>query len=343
MQDEQSVLNALREELDQIWFIDTHEHLISEEQWLSMQDGLCDFSYLFMQYSLTDTVSAGCSHDDWLKIRNPETPLDEKWQLFEPYWEKTKYTAYCRSMRIAIQDLFELPDLNKDTYRELSARLAAARRPGWYREVLKDRARIEKAVLNTENGSPDPEYFAPVVHLDDFVMAGRLEDLVHCEKQSGVAIHSLDDLVEAMETAFSIGVASGAVGTKCAIAYARTLQFDNPTTAEAEKSFSQIFGHNFNAADSTESFSRDVKPLQDYMMHRLIRMTIDAGLPMQIHTGLQDGNGNYLEHSNPLHLNNIFVFYRNGRFDLFHAGYPFTRELGIMAKMFPGVYADLCW
>jgi predicted TIM-barrel fold metal-dependent hydrolase len=30
-------------------------------------------------------------------------------------------------------------------------------------------------------------------------------------------------------------------------------------------------------------------------------------------------------------------------FDIFHAGYPFTSEVGVLAKMFPGVYADMCW
>jgi predicted TIM-barrel fold metal-dependent hydrolase len=31
------------------------------------------------------------------------------------------------------------------------------------------------------------------------------------------------------------------------------------------------------------------------------------------------------------------------RFDLFHTGYPYHLELGVLCKMFPNVYADMCW
>jgi predicted TIM-barrel fold metal-dependent hydrolase len=31
------------------------------------------------------------------------------------------------------------------------------------------------------------------------------------------------------------------------------------------------------------------------------------------------------------------------KFDIFHASYPFARELAVLAKNFPNVYPDLCW
>jgi len=31
------------------------------------------------------------------------------------------------------------------------------------------------------------------------------------------------------------------------------------------------------------------------------------------------------------------------KFDVFHAGYPYFRELAVLAKNFPNVYPDLCW
>lgn len=346
MADEKTILDSLRDDLSRMWIIDTHEHLADEESWLNDKSA-CDFSHFFAHYASVDIISAGCSQDDWLKIRSCNTPLDEKWDLFEPFWEKARYTGYCKAIQIAIRDLFDLPDLSRDTYRELSVRLRQSRLPGWYQEVLKDRARIERAILNTDNLHPDPRFFSPVVHIDQFIMAAKLDDLAKCEKESCMSIHSLDDLVDSMESMFKEGLESGAVATKSALAYARTLQFDYPTKSEAEKSFTELFAHNGERLDrpgqGERPSVRDAKPLQDYLMHKLIQMTIDAGLPMQIHTGIQEGNGNYLEHSNPLNLNNLFVFYRKGRFDIFHAAYPFTSELGVMAKMFPGVHADLCW
>ena len=44
-----------------------------------------------------------------------------------------------------------------------------------------------------------------------------------------------------------------------------------------------------------------------------------------------------------LHLVNLLIEYREARFDLFHAAYPFQGELAALVKNFPNAYADLCW
>ncbi|HNX57052.1 MAG TPA: amidohydrolase family protein [Prolixibacteraceae bacterium] len=64
---------------------------------------------------------------------------------------------------------------------------------------------------------------------------------------------------------------------------------------------------------------------------------------IQIHTGLQAGDGNYIQNSNPALLANLFLKYRNVKFILFHGGYPYGGEFGSLAKNFRNVYLDLCW
>ena len=64
---------------------------------------------------------------------------------------------------------------------------------------------------------------------------------------------------------------------------------------------------------------------------------------MQIHTGLQAGNGNYVQHTQPSQLSNIFLRYPRVKFDMFHIGFPYQHELTVLAKTFPNVYADFCW
>ena len=44
-----------------------------------------------------------------------------------------------------------------------------------------------------------------------------------------------------------------------------------------------------------------------------------------------------------LHLVPVLEKYRRARFDLFHASWPWTSELGALAKNYPNVYPDLCW
>lgn len=55
------------------------------------------------------------------------------------------------------------------------------------------------------------------------------------------------------------------------------------------------------------------------------------------------GNFNELKNSNPLLLENLFRDYGKVKFVLFHGGYPYINEVGVLAKYFPNVYLDACW
>ena len=60
------------------------------------------------------------------------------------------------------------------------------------------------------------------------------------------------------------------------------------------------------------------KPLQDYMMHYILRLANKRGLTFQFHTGLQEGNGNIIYNSDPSLLSNLFLEYPDVDFDIFH-------------------------
>ncbi len=338
-----SNLDALREHIAQIWLVDTHEHITHEEDWLTAEEGIVDFSRFFVHYASVDVVSAGFKSLD--KLLSPETALDEKWEIFEPYWLKARNTAYCKSVDLAIQGLFDLPGLSRDTYRPLTDKMREMRKPGYYRYVLKEKAKIEVSILDTGMVRPDREFFAPVVRMDHFIMARTRQDLHNIEKESGVSVHSLDGLVDALATVVQKKTEHGIAGIKSGLAYVRTLNYENPSKAAAENAFSEIFAHRGALGNDGVSgiSSGQAKVLQDYMFHKVVQQCIEHDLPVQIHTGIQEGNGNYLQQTNPALLNDVFMTYPNARFDIFHAGYPYWGELGVMCKMFPGVHADLCW
>ena len=75
----------------------------------------------------------------------------------------------------------------------------------------------------------------------------------------------------------------------------------------------------------------------------MIRNAVELGLPIQIHTGILAWNTTFLPHCNPAVLNPLFIRYPTCRFVLFHGGYPYADELGVLAKTFPNVFLDLCW
>jgi len=85
------------------------------------------------------------------------------------------------------------------------------------------------------------------------------------------------------------------------------------------------------------------KAFQDYMMHFILRLAGRTGYTFQFHTGLQEGNGNLIYHSDPTLLSNLFLEYPDVRFDLFHMSYPYEHALSALAKNFPNVYIDMCW
>ena len=90
-------------------------------------------------------------------------------------------------------------------------------------------------------------------------------------------------------------------------------------------------------------FIREVQALEDFIMHYLAGKCGEYGIRMKFHTGLQEGNGNDIENSNPALLTNLFMEYPNVRFDLFHIGYPFQHVLSALAKNFRNVFIDFCW
>ncbi|MDP7415282.1 MAG: amidohydrolase family protein [Dehalococcoidales bacterium] len=239
---------------------------------------------------------------------------------------------------MAIKGLFGIDDLNGDTYSQLSRAIANSRRPGWYRHVMKEKANIAVSILDAQITEVDRELFAPVMRLDHYIIAQSRRDLASLEEETGIAIHSLDDLVRAMQTILGKYVASGVVGIKSSLAYDRTLQYDKVSQNEAEVAFNRIARHLGDGVAWLEA-----KPLQDYMMHQVIRAVIETGLPLQIHTGHQEGNENIITNANPTHLINLFIEYREAKFDLFHGGYPYVHEWATLAKNFANVYADLCW
>jgi len=159
-------------------------------------------------------------------------------------------------------------------------------------------------------------------------------------KRAGASgIHCLDDLEAACRRTLEGAIERGAACIKSGLAYRRPLRYEKVARARAEE--------DFNAIDAEESFSGPTLgysgKLQDYMMHYVCRLADERGLVFQLHTGLQEGNGNYIYHSDPSLLTNLFLEYANVRFDVFHIGYPYQQTLSALAKNFRNVFIDFCW
>jgi predicted TIM-barrel fold metal-dependent hydrolase len=130
-------------------------------------------------------------------------------------------------------------------------------------------------------------------------------------------------------------VARGARGIKLAHAYWRTLHCEPVSAAAAGRALGKALRGRKLSAD-------EVKRLQDHVIFFLAGLAADLGIVFQIHTGVQ-GNWGHVPDSNPMGLLALVRAHPGVRFDLFHAGYPYSRELGMMGKHYRNVWLNMCW
>jgi len=352
MSDKEGLHDRIKRAVDETEIIDTHEHLLQEKERLSAKLDL--FETILTHYASSDLVSSGMPPEDLEKIRNPSLPLGKRWQLLKPHWEMIQNTGYAKAVNIAIRNLYGLDGITDDTYEKLASRMIEANKPGVYEWILKQKSKIEVSILDSLFASLedyDERFFAPVTRFDDFVTATNRTEIEALASRAGKPIHSFSDFNQALEAAFE-HASKHIVGVKIGLAYMRELHFEKVSSKEAEEVFANIYNQRFfrrrelarRAERIPEGLSlRETKPLQDYTVHMIIQLAAEKGLPVQIHTGIQEGNENIITNSNPTLLINLFREYREVKFDIFHGSYPYTGELAALAKNFQNVYVDMCW
>ncbi|MBN1511074.1 MAG: amidohydrolase family protein [Phycisphaerae bacterium] len=327
----------IRHTVHSIPVIDTHEHLEEESARLARP---LDFAVLFEQYAGHDVRSAGMPEDDWQKCLKPDTPLAEKWRLFDPYYHRTRNTAYCKAIEIAVRDLYGIEELNAQTVGSLSERLAERNRPGVLRWILQERCGIERTCVN----ALDVQFLRSQSTCDlfrqDLAVVAFLSwpipfDAI--EEHAAASVNTFAEYAKAIDTIFA-KYGPQACAVKQQSAYWRPQCFDDVADADA----ANIFDRTRRDPEAVSLAER--KAIQDWAFHRCIRNAIDHGLPIQIHTGYKAGC-NYMDLCDiaPARLNNLFVQYPRAVFDLFHIGYPYEGEVLALAKHFENVYIDFCW
>lgn len=337
-----SLRERLSEAVDRIEVVNTHEHIIPEQERTSQP---IDFFTLAGHYAISDVISAGlpaeiASHKDM-------SPA-ERFRAFEPFWKYARFTGYGQALRIAIRDIYGFDEITAATLPKINDAIAAKNKPGLYRHVLKERSKIRYSVLDDYwNAAPvraDPEFFVLARKFDRFVMPGTRKDVEELEKLTDVSITSLAGLKRAMEKSFEQSQNVGMVTVKSTIAYNRELRFEEVEEGAAAKSFESVVGGRVQLPGGFRAMvQRPFRPLEDHMFHHLIRLADSHGVPVQIHTGILAGNGNFVSNTNPTGLTNLFFLYPKVKFDLFHISYPYQGELASLAKLFPNVHVDFCW
>ena len=195
------------------------------------------------------------------------------------------------------------------------------------------------AVLLVDHGYRSDETWTPA-ELGARV-ACRVESILRLEvlAQELIIRHeTFDDVVDAYSAAVASARADGFVGLKSIIAYRTGLAVEPGSRGDAAAAFGPV----------KERARRDgrvrlaTKALNDYLLLRALEIAERHAMPVQLHTGFGDADLD-LREANPLHLRPLFDSgrYPNVSFVLLHASYPYVRELGYLAAIYPNVHADI--
>jgi len=345
------IREKISESLDRVKIVDNHDHLI--DPFLPKIEREMDLPYFLTQtYLKGDLVSSGMPEKflteqnfKYLEKSPDEDQSEQRWKELKPYLENVRNAIYYRYLLIALRDLyaFDEEEIDDSNWQEVSHRIRERSRDHleWSLEIL-DKMKVYRVILDisgwrgprsaalTNSDIVKDERLVQVVRMDPFIYG----NLWVVENFTEEKVRSLEDYIHVLDKAFAEAVKTGAVGVKSGLAYQRILSYDNVAKSDAER----VFSNGLNNVDS-----RERKVFQDFMMHAVCERCSKHRLPFQIHTGIQAGNYNTITNANPTHLTNLFQEYPDVRFDLFHGGYPYVQEAGILAKYFPNVYLDACW
>ncbi|MBN2288190.1 MAG: amidohydrolase family protein [Candidatus Glassbacteria bacterium] len=340
-----SLYQDLRGEIAGMKVIDTHEHITSERSRLQGLE-----SPFNLGYAGCDLCGAGASDEEARLAEEPSLDPMAAAQVFLKYYPHTRTTGYGRSMARTLRDVFGIDRLGEESFGELWEKIRTGIGPGSYSRWFRERYNIEAVILDVDNDDEYPDFFHHSLrHARYFIMVDNRDDLEELEWRSGCSIHSAAQLRDAMWSYLERLVESKkAVALKNNLAYNRSLSFERTTAADADRAFSLLFArkHQHHAGSWLKTQHRsweEMAPLQNFLVHESVRFAEEHGLAYQLHTGLHAGYTNEIPGSRPGLLVNLFREYRKVRFVLFHGGFPYCREWGVLGKNFPNVYLDLCW
>ncbi len=364
--------SRLERQINRIVAIDTHTHIGKEvpgPAWTVEAQLkrvlLCNYSYQYLLAAGAE-LTAGA---EWSDPALEQTAIEDVMVRLAPFYERVKATGSVGATLEALRELygFDGDFGNRRKVAALTAKLAAAYKGGEQNRWVEifERLNVELALKNVQLGyfteylpslpprgaaierrltravpRIDPFLFGPF-HLKgsrmlEVSLPYQNEVLAATAKLLKAAPRTLADYLEMIRAAFRQYKQHGAVAVKMTIAYLRDLSFEDAPKAAAEKVFRSRVKVRELAA---------VRPFQAYVLRFILDRCAEHDLPIQIHTGLQAGNDSNLPDCNPILLTNLFrdERFQRVRFVLLHGGYPYTGEMGVLARSFVNVYLDFAW
>lgn len=326
--------------LDAVPAIDTHDHLRAfdeipfrdeTDQGLGMTlHGIWQGSY----YPWTNPLSAwpkGAAFADW-------------WGAAKRDFDDARATSFYRYLLPAFRDLYgvDFETMTDEEAAELNSRIFKNYRDrNWLEEVVTRRANIELMFIDSYwarlQFGRAYRFSVPVLNVTQMVKGTHKDQFtsaldspyVFAEREGLPPIKSLEDYLRVIDAIFAKAVEADAACLKSTLAYERTLRFENVPRERAEK----IFGR-----PRSELTAAEQQDFEDFMFWRVCELSAKHDLPFQIHTGQARVQG-----SNPMLLVDLIQANPKTKFILFHGGFPWVGETGVIAMRHKNVWIDSVW
>ncbi|UCE99943.1 MAG: amidohydrolase family protein, partial [Planctomycetota bacterium] len=283
--------------------------------------------------------AAGMSEKTIEKFLSPKVDPLDKWGLLKPYWPAIKNTGYGLAVRIAVRQLYGIDEISDKTIKKLQSGYEKIRRPGFYKHILTDLAKIESCQVNYID-NPFKESSMPTLLMQDLCIWKMFEgpDFEQCGQRPGIKVSSLSDWHKVIDWWFN-KYGKYAVAVKSLNAYARDINYEKVPAENVEA----IFKKRLN---EEELSSEEQKALEDHLFWYAVDKATEHNLPVKLHTGYYAGTG-YMPLSrllnNPGSATALCRLSPETKFVFMHICYPYYEEMISIAKHYPNAYIDMCW
>ena len=323
----------LLDHIESVRTVDCHSHTDLSTEYAKKKLDL----FSMMAYFARDIASVV----EQSELLAPASLADDaaRWDALKEILDRSRNVSYWRHNIVMYRELFGLEDsdLNDANWQALNRAVKdKTAQPDWYRHVTVDVCGLRTQVKNIPwFESWEPEYFTAVLRMERALMLQQAQEREALSQHTGIEITGLKSAKDSLAALTDEYRERGAVGIKLAHAYRRTLASEPVPEADADRLFARAM------AEGTLS-PAETKAIEDHLVFFLADLAAQHDLVFQIHTGVQ-GNWGVIPHSDPLLLIPLLSAFRSVKFDLFHAGYPYSREIGMLGKHFPNVWLNMAW
>ncbi|MFN6438778.1 MAG: amidohydrolase family protein [Nostoc sp. DedSLP01] len=180
-----------------------------------------------------------------------------------------------------------------------------------------------------------PENILPISWHERFISVQRILRLEVLAEQLIPQIEDFETFLETFNSQLD-PPPNGVVAFKSIVCYRTGLDIQPVTVDAAAANFNHLKKQLQN-----QPLRLINKQLIDFLLQQALLIAAKYRLPVQLHTGYGDPDLD-LRLANPLHLRSLLEIpqYRNAPIVLLHASYPYMREAGYLASVYPQVHLD---